>query len=94
MDIATMTDFFKCCSIINFSILLIASIMIIMTKDFTYNVHSKLGVWEGSKEAHKQSMYSILGNYKMFIIIFNVVPYFALSCCISNNKYNLKLTVS
>ncbi len=84
MDIATMTEFFKCCSIINFSILLIASIMIIMTKDFTYNVHSKLGVWEGSKEAHKQSTYSILGNYKILIIIFNVVPYFALSCCISN----------
>ena len=84
MDIATITDFFKCCSIINFSILLIASIMIIMTKDFTYNVHRKLGVWEGSKEVHKQSMYSILGNYKMLIIIFNVVPYFALCCCISN----------
>jgi hypothetical protein len=84
MDIATITDFFKCCSIINFSILLIVSIIIMMTKDFTYNVHSKLGVWEGSKEAHKQSMYSILGNYKMLIIVFNVVPYFALSCCISN----------
>ena len=84
MDIATITDFFKYCSIINFSILLIASIIIIMTKDFTYNVHSKLGFWEGSKEAHKQSMYSILGNYKILIIIFNVVPYFALCCCISN----------
>ena len=84
MDIATMTEFFKCCSIINFSILLITFSIIIMAKDFTYNVHSKLGFWEGSKEAHKQSMYSILGNYKIFIIIFNVVPYFALSCCISN----------
>ena len=84
MDIATMTEFFKYCSIINFSILLIVFIMIIMTKDFTYNVHSKLGYWEGSKEAHKQSMFSILGNYKMLIIIFNVVPYFTLCCCISN----------
>ena len=84
MDIAAMAEFLKCCSIINFSILLIVSIIIMMTKDFTYNVHSKLGVWEGSKEAHKQSMYSILGNYKMLIIIFNVVPYFALCCCISN----------
>ena len=84
MDIATMTDFFKCCSIINISILLIVFVMIIMTKDFTYNVHSKLGFWEGSKEAHKQLIYSILGNYKILIIMFNVVPYFALCCCISN----------
>jgi len=82
MDIATLTEFFKYCSIINFSILLIASIMTIMTKDFIYNVHSKLGFWEGSKEAHKQSIYSILGNYKILVIIFNVVPYVVLCCFI------------
>jgi len=81
MDIATMTEFFKSCSIINISILVIASVLI-MTSDLAYNVHTKLGVWEGSKEAHKQTMYSILGNYKVLIIIFNVVPYFALCCCI------------
>ena len=80
MDIATMTEFFKCCSIINFSILLISAIIIIMTKDLIYNVHRKLGYWEGSKEAHKQSMYSLLGNYKILIMVFNVVPYFALCC--------------
>ena len=82
MDIATTIQFFKYCSIINFSILLITCIIIILTKDFIYNVHSKLGFWEGSKEAHKQSMYSILGNYKILIIIFNVVPYFVLCCYI------------
>ena len=81
MDIATMIEFFKCCSIINISILLILSILI-MTTDIVYNMHTKLGFWEGSKEAHKQSMYSFLGNYKIFIIIFNIVPYFALCCCI------------
>ena len=80
MDIATMTEFFKYCSIINFSILLISAIIIIMTKDLIYNVHSKLGYWEGSKEAHKQSMYSLLGNYKILIMVFNLVPYFALCC--------------
>lgn len=64
--------------------LLIALIMIITTKDFIYNVHSKLGIWEGSKEAHKQSIYSVLGNFKILIIVFNVVPYFVLCCCISN----------
>ena len=81
MDIATMTEFFKSCSIINISILLTASIILMVTKDFAYNVHSKLDFWEGSKETHKQSMYSLLGNYKILIIMFNVVPYFALCCC-------------
>ena len=80
MDIATLTEFFKYCTIINFAILLISTIM--MASDFAYNVHTKLGVWEGSKEAHKQLGYSILGNYKILTIIFNAVPYFALCCCL------------
>ena len=80
MDIATLTDFFKYCTIINVAILLIS--IITMASDFAYNVHTKLGVWEGSKEAHKQSAYKILGNYKILTIVFNAVPYFALCCCI------------
>ena len=83
MDIATMIQFFKCSSIINISILAISS-LIIMKSDLGYNMHTKLGIWEGSREAHKQSMYSLIGNYKILIIIFNVVPYFVLCCCISN----------
>ena len=81
MDIATMTEFFKWCSIINIIMLAIASVFS-MTSDFAYNVHTKFGVWEGSKEAYKQSNYSFLGNYKMLILVFNLVPYFALCCCI------------
>ena len=80
MDIATLTEFFKYCTIINVAILLIS--IITMASDFAYNVHTKLGVWEGSKEAHKQLGYSILGNYKILTIVFNAVPYFALCCCI------------
>ena len=78
MDIAIMTEFFKYCSIINISILMVSSLMM-MTSDFLYNIHTKLGAWEGSKEAHKQLMYSWAANYKIVIIVFNVVPYFALS---------------
>ena len=78
MDTATMIQFFKYCSIINITILMVSSLMI-MTSDFVHNIHTKLGFWEGSKEAHKQLMYSWAANYKIVIIVFNVVPYFALS---------------
>ena len=80
MDIATLTEFFKYCTIINVAILLISTIT--MRTDLIYNVHTKFGIWEGSKEAHKQLGYSVLGNYKILIMIFNAVPYFALCCCI------------
>ncbi len=79
MDIFTLTEFLKYCTIINFAFLLISTLM--MRTDFVYNLHSKFGVWEGSKETHKQSGYLLLGNYKILIIVFNAVPYFVLCCC-------------
>ena len=80
MDIPTLTEFLKYCTIINFAFLFISTIT--MRTDLIYNVHTKFGIWEGSKEAHKQLGYSVLGNYKILIMIFNAVPYFALCCCI------------
>ena len=80
MDIVTLTEFFKYCTIINFSFLLISTIT--MRTALIYNVQTKFGIWEGSKEAHKQLGYSILGNYKILVMIFNAVPYFVLSYCI------------
>jgi hypothetical protein len=79
MDITTLTEFLKYCTIINFTFLLISTIT--MRTDLIYNVHTKFGIWKGSKEAHKQLGYSVLGNYKILIMIFNAVPYFVL-CCI------------
>ena len=82
MNIQIMIEFFKYCSIINIIILAIASFFMIIASDFAYNLHTKLGVWSGTKESHKKYVYLLLGNYKMLITIFNVVPYFALYCCI------------
>lgn len=79
MDIFTLTEFLKYCTIINFAFLLISTLM--MRTDLLYNLHTKFGIWEGSKEAHKQSVYSLIGNYKILVFVFNAVPYFALCCC-------------
>ncbi len=84
MDIATMTQFFKCCSIINVSILIISSIIWSLFPGFAYNVNNKLFSLGLSKEEHNQIIYKTIGYYKIVIIAFNVVPYFALCCCISN----------
>ena len=79
MDMLTLTEFFKYCSIINFSILAIASLFV-MASDLAYNIHTKLGIWAGSKEEHKRIVYSIMGIYKILIMVFNLVPYFTLRC--------------
>ena len=81
MDIATMTQFFKCCSIINVSILIISSIIWSLFPGFAYKANNKLFSLGLSKEEHNQIIYKTLGHYKIVIIVFNVVPYFALCCC-------------
>ena len=80
MDIPSLIIFLKYCTIINFLIFLFSTIM--MKSDLVYNIHTKIGIWEGSKKDHKQLWYSILGNYKVLTIIFNAVPYFVLCCFI------------
>ena len=79
MDTATMIQFFKCCSIINVSILIISSIILLLFPGFAYNVNNKLFSLGLSKEEHNQIIYKTIGYYKIVIIVFNVVPYFALS---------------
>ncbi len=81
MDISTLTQFFKYCTIINGLLLVMMAIM--MRLNLIYNVHTKLGFWKGSEKDHKQVMYSLIGNYKILWWIFNLVPYLVLCCIIS-----------
>ena len=79
MDISTITEFFKYCTIINLLFLLIFAIF--LRTGLIYNVHSKVGLWEGSKEAHTQIGYSLIANFKVLWLVFNFVPYIVLYCC-------------
>ena len=81
MDIATakfIIEFFKWCSIINSALYLFSCSIWMGIPNYIYNVHSKMGVFSGKKEEHSQLMYNLFGIWKLFIIIFNIVPYFVL----------------
>ena len=77
MDIAIIMEFFKWCSIINISILILITIILPLLSNFAYSFHSKYW-FSGSKEEHAQIIFKFLANYKIIIIVFNLVPYFAL----------------
>ena len=78
MDILTLADFFKYCTIINLLVLLISAIA--LKTDLAFNIHSKLGFWKGTKEEYGVVVYTLLGNFKIFWLMFNLVPYIALCC--------------
>lgn len=76
MDIQTLTAFFMWCTIINVALLAWALLWFMLAPDFTYRMQSKL--LPISRDTFDVAYYSFLGAYKIFIIVFSVVPYLAL----------------
>lgn len=76
MDTLSLRDFLKWCTIINIVILLFSSIMFMLAADFIYDVHGLL--FHMNKEAFDIVIYSLLGGYKVIILVFNFIPYVAL----------------
>ena len=76
MLLETMISFFKWCSIINGSIIIISLIIFMFSSNFSYKNNKRL--FGGSKEDFKKTIYTVLLCYKMIVIVFNIVPYFAL----------------
>ena len=76
MDIAALKEFFIWCSIINGGLLIISFLFCAFAGDFVYRMHSK---WFSiPRESFNTVLYSFIGLYKIFFVVFNIVPYIAL----------------
>lgn len=71
-----ITEFFAWCSLINISILCFTTLFITLFKNFVVNVHAKMFSIDSSQLPKLYFKY--LANYKVAILIFNLVPYIAL----------------
>ena len=72
-DMNTLTEFLGWCSIINRSILFFSTVALILVRKPISRIHSKMF---GVSESDLPLTYmQYLGNYKIAIIILNLVPY-------------------
>jgi len=76
ITIKMMTEFLGWCSILNGAILLISAIFIVVARKIALNIHHTL--FNIDNEYLKKSYFQYLAQYKILIIVFNIVPYFAL----------------
>jgi hypothetical protein len=77
MDVNQITTFLGWCTAINMGILVFAAIFLFLFKGFAINIHSKL---TGVSASKLPSLYfSYMANYKIGILLFNLVPYIALT---------------
>jgi hypothetical protein len=72
----TLVTFLGWCSVVNIVLLIIAVIFLMAFKEIVAKVHSKL--FGLKKEDLPLIYFSYLGNYKLAIIILNLIPYVAL----------------
>ena len=76
MDILTLRAFFMWCTIINGGLLFLWITMYAVAPNLVYRTQSKW--FPLSKDVFEVVIYSFLGLFKLFFLVFNLVPYLAL----------------
>jgi len=76
MNIQALTEFFMWCTIINGGVLILWTLFVVFAPDVVFKVQSKFITIP--RETFDVVIYSFLGLFKIFFIVFNVTPYVAL----------------
>ena len=76
MNLEIITSFFMWCTIINAVLLLLGFIMCTAAGELVYRIHSRC--FPMTRETFNAAIYSLLGVFKIFFLVFNLVPYLAL----------------
>ncbi len=77
MDIITVRAFFMWCTIIDGALLILSSLICACAGDWVYRAHSRW--FPISREAFNVAIYSFIGLFKIFFMVFNLIPYIALA---------------
>ncbi|WP_408954784.1 DUF6868 family protein [Natroniella sp. ANB-PHB2] len=77
MDLELLRTFFMWCTILNVGLLTLSFPFLILGTDFVYKIHSKW--FSMPRETFNMVIYSLIGIYKIFIFIFNLVPWITLT---------------
>ena len=76
MDIQTLTSFFMWCTILNVGILILWTFFLMFAPNFVYRIQTRW--FPIPRETFNVIFYSFLGLFKIFFVVFNVIPYAAL----------------
>ncbi len=78
MDIAMLTRFFMWCTILNGGLLALSFLVVALGfgSDFVYGMHSKW--FPMPRDTFNTVLYLLIGVYKIFVFVFNLVPWVAL----------------
>lgn len=77
MTLDILRGFLAWCTVINLCLYFLSFVVCAFAGDWVYRMHN---TWfPMSRQAFNLAIYGFMGLYKLFIIVFNVVPYVALA---------------
>ena len=78
MDIAMLINFFMWCTILNMGLLLLSFSFVAFGfgTEFVYRIHSRW--FPMPRDTFNMAFYLLIGVYKIFIFVFNLVPWVTL----------------
>ena len=76
MDLQALTTFFMWCTIMNGGFLILWTSFVVIAPEFMYRTQSQW--FPMPRETFNMVIYSLLGLYKILLLLFNLVPYVAL----------------
>ena len=76
MHLANMTEFFLWCSVINTGLMIFWTLVFVLAPDWVYRTQKAF--FPISREHLTVVLYCYIGFFKVMVIVFNWVPYFAL----------------
>ncbi len=79
MNIEMLKQFFMWCTILNVAFLVLSFLVVAFGfgRDFVYRMHSQW--FPMPRETLNAALYLLIGVYKVFVIVFNIVPWLALT---------------
>ena len=77
MDIGTVREFLMWCTVLNVGMLIFTFLITAFGGDWVYKAHNKL--YPMGRETFNVVIYAFMGVYKVLVIVFNLIPYLALS---------------
>jgi len=76
MDIAQLTTFLGWCTVINFAVLIVATVLLWSMRGFAARVHA--GMFGLDPDEMPMVYMTYLAHYKILTVVFFLVPYVAL----------------
>ena len=76
MNVEIVTAALGWCTLINFVLLAWWLLFVVFAHDWTYRLHTRW--FRLSEEKFDSIHYSLMGSFKLIVVVFNLVPYLAL----------------